>query len=288
MEFRQTATLLAGACAALLLAALAADVSVGVADDRGKLAEDKGAAFFASRTGRRSDRGIGSRSPGTRPPDDNPRAGGTRSLHGERRGCRDSHRDRDRRPAAPGPSSTPPRQGISSLPSSARSRAPIARSRTSASAANQTSRFWRPQFSTRGTGLACATYARVLGQAYDALKAVDPITVLGVSLSPRGTTTRRRRRTPRPRPSSAFATWALRTARAAEAADHGRARLSPAPELEHGFVPGRLPVAERGDAEPRPDQASRVWDALRGTAQPVFAEAGRPVSRAALPPLRSV
>ena len=46
---RQTATLLAGACAALLLAApAAADVTVGVADDRGKLAEDGGAAFFAS------------------------------------------------------------------------------------------------------------------------------------------------------------------------------------------------------------------------------------------------
>jgi hypothetical protein len=29
-----------------------------------------------------------------------------------------------------------------------------------------------------------------------------------------------------------------------------------------------------------------IWDAFRGTAQPVFEEAGRPVSRAALPPLR--
>ena len=38
---RQTATLLVGACAALLLVApAAADVTVGVADDRGKLAED--------------------------------------------------------------------------------------------------------------------------------------------------------------------------------------------------------------------------------------------------------
>ena len=46
---RKTATLLVGACAALLLAApAAADVTVGVADDRGKLAEDGGAAFFAS------------------------------------------------------------------------------------------------------------------------------------------------------------------------------------------------------------------------------------------------
>ena len=46
---RQTATLLVGACAALLLVApAAADVTVGVADDRGKLAEDGGAAFFAS------------------------------------------------------------------------------------------------------------------------------------------------------------------------------------------------------------------------------------------------
>ncbi len=35
---------------------------------------------------------------------------------------------------------------------------------------------------------------------------------------------------------------------------------------------------------PRIKQA--VWDAFRGTAQPIFAERGRPVSRAALPPLR--
>src|SRR4029450_4798957 len=48
-------------------------------------------------------------------------------------------------------------------------------------------RFWQPQFSFTGKGLACASYERVLAQAYDALKAVNrDITVLGVSLSPRG------------------------------------------------------------------------------------------------------
>ncbi|HET8872248.1 MAG TPA: hypothetical protein VFM83_01050, partial [Gaiellaceae bacterium] len=47
-------------------------------------------------------------------------------------------------------------------------------------------RFWQPQFSFTGKGLACTAYERVLAQAYDALKAVNrDITVLGVSLSPR-------------------------------------------------------------------------------------------------------
>jgi hypothetical protein len=48
-------------------------------------------------------------------------------------------------------------------------------------------RFWQPQFSSSGRALACGAYERVLAQAYDALKDVDrSITVIGVSLSPRG------------------------------------------------------------------------------------------------------
>ena len=46
-------------------------------------------------------------------------------------------------------------------------------------------RFWQPQFSSTGKALACGAHERMLAQAYDALKAVDStITVIGVSLAP--------------------------------------------------------------------------------------------------------
>src|ERR671939_907565 len=48
-------------------------------------------------------------------------------------------------------------------------------------------RFWRPQFSPSGRGVAAAAYEQMLALSYDALKSVDPsIDVLGVGLSPRG------------------------------------------------------------------------------------------------------
>jgi hypothetical protein len=49
------------------------------------------------------------------------------------------------------------------------------------------SRFWQPQFDSRGRSLAPAAYTEVLARSYDALKGVDPtINVIGVGLSPRG------------------------------------------------------------------------------------------------------
>lgn len=49
------------------------------------------------------------------------------------------------------------------------------------------SRFWQPQFDSRGRSLAPAAYHEMLARAYDALKGVDPtINVIGVALSPRG------------------------------------------------------------------------------------------------------
>jgi hypothetical protein len=49
------------------------------------------------------------------------------------------------------------------------------------------SRFWQPQFDSRGRSAAPAAYLEVLARGYDALKGVDPsINVIGVALSPRG------------------------------------------------------------------------------------------------------
>ena len=53
---------------------------------------------------------------------------------------------------------------------------------------NQT-RFWQPQYTRGGKGVACAAYEGLLAHTYDALKAVDRrIRVIGVGLSPRATT----------------------------------------------------------------------------------------------------
>jgi len=148
-------------------------------------------------------------------------------------------------------------------------------------------RFWQPQFSTRGAGLACTAYQRVLAQSYDALKAIDAsISVLGVSLSPRGN-------------DNAVAATNASTSPVRCIRDMGvsyRASGRRRPIMDelafhphpnsyaHTFLVGyRWPNAGTSNLN-RIKQA--IWDAFRGTAQPTFAEAGRPVSRAALPPLR--
>jgi hypothetical protein len=48
-------------------------------------------------------------------------------------------------------------------------------------------RYWMPQFGRKGEDVAAIAYVRLLAQAYDAIKLVDPTTfVLGGSVSPRG------------------------------------------------------------------------------------------------------
>lgn len=148
-------------------------------------------------------------------------------------------------------------------------------------------RFWQPQFSSRGAGLACSSYQRVLAQAYDALKAVNSsITVVGVSLSPRGN-------------DNALAATNASTSPVRCIRDLGasyRASRRKRPIMDElafhphpnsnadSFLVGyRWPNAGTSNLG-RIKQA--IWDAFRGTAQPVFAETGRPASRAALPPLR--
>jgi hypothetical protein len=148
-------------------------------------------------------------------------------------------------------------------------------------------RFWQPQFSSSGRSLACGAYHRVLAQAYDALKAVaGDITVIGVSLSPRGNDN--------PLAAVNGSTSPVRCIRDIGLAYRASGRTRPLMD-ELAFHPHpnsyrdthlvgyRWPNAGTSNLA-RIKQA--VWDAFRGTAQPTFAEAGRPVSRAGMPPLR--
>jgi hypothetical protein len=148
-------------------------------------------------------------------------------------------------------------------------------------------RFWQPQFSSSGRNLACGAYERVLAQAYDALKAVDTsITVIGVSLSPRGN-------------DNALAavnasTSPVRCIRELGLAYRASGRKRPIMDelafhphpnsYTDGYRVGyRWPNAGTSNLG-RIKQA--IWDAFYGTGQPTFAEAGKPVFKAALPPLR--
>jgi hypothetical protein len=148
-------------------------------------------------------------------------------------------------------------------------------------------RFWQPQFSSTGRSLACGAYERMLAQAYDALKAADAsINVIGVSLSPRGN-------------DNAFAavnasTSPVRCLRELGLAYRASGRTRPIMDelafhphpnsYTDGYRVGyRWPNAGTSNLG-RIKQA--IWDAFNGTGQPTFAEAGKPVFKAALPPLR--
>ena len=148
-------------------------------------------------------------------------------------------------------------------------------------------RFWQPQFSASGAGLACSSYQRVLAQSYDALKEVDSaITVIGISLSPRGN-------------DNALAavngsTSPVRCIRDVGLSYRASGRKRPIMD-EMAFHPHPNSYADDHTVGYRWPNAGTsnlgrikqaIWDAFRGTAQPTFAEAGEPVSRAALPPLR--
>jgi hypothetical protein len=148
-------------------------------------------------------------------------------------------------------------------------------------------RFWQPQFSNTGRSLACGAYERVLARAYDALKEVNQaITVIGVSLSPRGN-------------DNALAavngsTSPVRCIRELGIAYRASGRKRPIMDelafhphpnsYRDNFLVGyRWPNAGTSNLG-RIKQA--IWDAFARTGQPTFAEAGKPVSKAALPPLR--
>ena len=148
-------------------------------------------------------------------------------------------------------------------------------------------RFWQPQFSSSGRSLACGAYERVLAQAYDALKAVDSsITVIGVSLSPRGNDN--------PLASVNGSTSPVRCIRELGIAYRASGRTRPIMD-ELAFHPHPNSYADNflvGYRWPNAGTSNlgrikqAIWDAFTRTGQPTFAEAGRPISKAALPPLR--
>jgi hypothetical protein len=138
---------------------------------------------------------------------------------------------------------------------------------------NQT-RFWQPQFD--GNGGACVAFTRMLAASYDALKAVDPANkVIGVGLSPRGNDD--------PKAESNVSHSPVTCLRDMGAAYRGLARSKPLMD-EFSFHP--YPKTDRdplmkGYRWPNagvPDLGrikQAFWDAFRGTRQPLFAEGGR-------------
>jgi hypothetical protein len=138
---------------------------------------------------------------------------------------------------------------------------------------NQT-RFWQPQFD--GNGGACVAFTRMLAASYDALKAVDPANkVIGVGLSPRGNDD--------PNAKNNVSHSPVTCLRDMGAAYRGLARARPLMD-EFSFHP--YPKSDRdalmkGYRWPNagvPDLGrikQAFWDAFHGTGQPVFAEGGR-------------
>ena len=141
-------------------------------------------------------------------------------------------------------------------------------------------RFWAPQFGPTGKPLAAAQYLPVLAASYDALKAVDPtINVIGLGLSPRGN-------------DQPFAKSNVSRSPVRFLNDLGQAyRLSgrtkpimdelafhPYPQPQQGppTIHYSWPTAGIADLD-RIKQAA--WDAFNGTAQPTFAEPGKPATK---------
>jgi hypothetical protein len=139
-------------------------------------------------------------------------------------------------------------------------------------------RFWRPQFSRSGRGVAAAAYEQVLALSYDALKAVDPsIDVVGLGLSPRGNDD--------PHARSNVSTSPVRFIHDLGVAYRASGRTRPIMD-ELAFHPYPNPSSAndpllKGYQWPNagvPNFArikQAVWDAFGGTGQPTFAEASQ-------------
>jgi hypothetical protein len=138
---------------------------------------------------------------------------------------------------------------------------------------NQT-RFWQPQFDANGG--ACVAFTRMLAASYDALKAVDPANrVIGIGLSPRGNDD--------PSAKSNVSHSPVTCLRDMGAAYRGLARAKPLMD-EFSFHP--YPKSDRdtlmkGYRWPNAGVSNlgrikqAFWDAFHGTRQPLFAEGGR-------------
>ena len=138
-------------------------------------------------------------------------------------------------------------------------------------------RFWQPQFDSRGRGLSGIHFAGFLARSYDALKEVNPkITVVGLGLSPRGNDM--------PRAKSNISTSPVRFIRDLGIGYGRMARNKPIMDV-FGFHP--YPARDRdplhkGYSWPNAGIANldrikqAVWDAFHDTAQPTFAEGAQP------------
>ncbi len=135
------------------------------------------------------------------------------------------------------------------------------------------SRFWRPQFDSRGRGVSGVFYEAMLARAYDALKSVNPkITVVGLGLSPRGNGN--------PKAVSNISTQPVKFIRDMGRAYQASARdfpimdvfgFHPYPSRDTDSIATGYPWPNAGIANlDRIKQA--VWDAFHDTAQPTFAE----------------
>jgi hypothetical protein len=137
---------------------------------------------------------------------------------------------------------------------------------------NQT-RFWQPQYTRGGKGVACAAYEGLLAHTYDALKGVDRrIRVIGVGLSPRGNDNFRAR--------SNVSTSPVRCIRDMGRAYRASGRTWPIMD-ELGFHPYPKQDTDsmmRGYSWPNAGipNLNRIkqafWDAFHGTGQPTFPE----------------
>ena len=185
---RCSAVLVAAVVAAAACAAVArADVSVGVADDGGKYAEDGGASFF----GTLRELGMGENRvtvlwDPARPTTIVERGFLDRSLpQAAAHGVRIVFAVYPARPT--GVTGTPdgPARFAAFVALLARTY-PQVKQFVIGNEPNQP-RFWQPQFAPDGTRVAAASFLETIGRSYDALKAVDPaIRVIGLGLSERG------------------------------------------------------------------------------------------------------
>jgi hypothetical protein len=138
-------------------------------------------------------------------------------------------------------------------------------------------RFWQPQFDSRGRGVSGILFAGFLARSYDALKEVNPnITVVGLGLSPRGNDM--------PRAKSNISTSPVKFIRDLGIGYGRMARNKPLMDV-FGFHP--YPARDRdplhkGYSWPNAGIANldrikqAVWDAFHDTAQPTFAEGFQP------------
>ena len=287
-HWKKAAALFACALGALAVAApAAADVVVGVADDRGKLTADDGASFLANMR----DIGLQENRITLAWDPDNPTTIREKDAldryvaNATAAGIRITMVIAPSRARALFGSTSATGEFVRFVAQVARTY-PQVKDIAVGNEPNQP-RFWQPQFSTSGVGLACSSYQRVLAQAYDALKEVDSsITVLGISLSPRGNDNALAATNASTSPVRCIRDLGVSyraSRRKRPIMDELAFHPHPNSYTDNHTVGYRWPNAGTSNLA-RIKQA--IWDAFRGTAQPVFAETGGPVSRAALPPLR--